>query len=422
MSMAPERPLELPAALARATAVLRAADKDAEQRINLVPSEARMSPLARRPLGTDLYFRYFFNEQADPLFWQFRGGQETGHLEHDLAIPALRRLSGASHVNIRPLSGLNAMLLVISALGGEIGSSIVCVDPRSGGHFATASLIRRLGRRPIAIAVRDGRVDGDELAAALAGHDVPLVYLDLQNALVELDVASAAALVAHHSPATRLHVDASHALGLVLGRAHANPIDAGADSFGGSTHKSFPGPQKGAVFTRDATIAAQLKEAQFDLISSHHFAETIALGLAAAEFEVFGESYARQVIDNARVLARSLRDHGFDVAGGGPELTDTHQVWMRHGSIESVTRLAERLAAAGIAANVQDDLPGQRGAAFRLGVNETTFEGAGVEAMRTIADAFAQARNGVLRISAAEIRSTFEAPCHHPEPALARHA
>jgi glycine hydroxymethyltransferase len=422
MSTAPDRQPEMPAALAQAMAVLRAADSNAAQRINLVPSEARMSPLARQPLSTDLYFRYFFNEQADPLFWQFRGGQETGHLEHELAIPALRRLSGATHVNIRPLSGLNAMLLVISALGGEIGSSIVCLDPRSGGHFATESLIRRLGRHPIAIAVREGRVDEDALAVALTRDDVPLVYLDLQNTLTELDVAGAAAVIARHSPGTRLHYDASHTLGLVLGRAHTNPLDAGADSFGGSTHKSFPGPQKGIVLTRDPTIAARLKEAQFDLISSHHFAETIALGLAAAEFEVFGQHYARQVVDNARVLARCLSNHGFEVASGGSEMTDTHQVWMQHGSVESVTRLADRLAAAGIAANVQDDLPGQRGPAFRLGVNETTFEGASVEAMRTIADAFAHARDGAVPISAAEIRQMFGAPYHFSESALARNA
>ena len=65
----------MPAALGRAVKLLEATEKRSRGRINLVPSEARMSPLARRPLGSDLYFRYFFNERADPFFWQFRGGQ-----------------------------------------------------------------------------------------------------------------------------------------------------------------------------------------------------------------------------------------------------------------------------------------------------------------------------------------------------------
>lgn len=423
MSTPPADRLQIPPALAQAVALLATAVERSDQRINLVPSEARMSPLARRPLGTDLYFRYFFNEQADPLFWQFRGGQEIGHLERDLAVSALGRLAAAPHVNVRPLSGLSAMLLTISALGGPAGSTVICLDPDAGGHFATASVIRRLGRRPVAIGVRDGKVDRDGLAAALrAGDGASLVYLDLQNTLAELDVAVAAAVLAEHSPATHLHVDTSHTLGLVLGQAHANPLDAGADSFGGSTHKSFPGPQKGALFCRDTVIAKQFQEAQFDLISSHHFAETLALGLAAAEFEIFGEPYARQVVENAQALARSLREHGFEVAGCGSELTATHQVWISHGSLAAVTRLGDRLAAAGIAANVQDDLPGLRGAAFRLGVNETTFEGAGEDAMELIAAAFAQARDGAVRISAGEVRETFGAPFHFPESALPGHA
>ncbi len=371
-----------------------------------------MSPLAREPLATDLYFRYFFNEHADRLFWQFRGGQQVGHLEQGLAVPALRRLSGAAHVNIRPLSGLNAMLLVISALGGAIGSRVVCISHASGGHFATASLIGRLGRRAVPVDVRDGRVDLHQLAQALSDDEIPLVYLDLQNTLVELDVAAVADVVARMSPKTRLHVDSSHTLGLVLGRAHRVPLAEGAHSFGGSTHKSFPGPQKGVIFTNDELIASQLQSAQFDLVSSHHFAESLALGLAAAEFETFGESYAQQVITNARALARGLKSQDFDVSGAEPSLTETHQIWITCGSVEDVTRIGDRLMAAGIAANVQDDLPGIPGPVFRLGVNEATFEGAGTDAMELIAEAFTQARGGEPRLSAADVRSSYGPPFH----------
>lgn len=404
--------------LRSAVALLREAASAAESRINLVPSEARMSPLARAPLASDLYSRYFFNEHADPDFWQFRGGQHVGHLEHELTIPALRRLSGAAHVNIRPLSGLNAMLLIVSALGGPIGSRVVCISNATGGHPATTSLIGRLGRVAVPVSVRHGRVDDDELQSALAAGDVSLVYLDLQNTLVELDVRSVRNVVADVSPQTLLHADSSHTLGLILGGVHATPLSAGADSFGGSTHKSFPGPQKGAVFTDDESIANKLRSAQFDLVSSHHFAETLALGLAAAEFEVFGAEYAKAVILNAQTLARGLAKRGFEVAGNPPRFTRTHQVWMTVGDIARVTRIGERLFRAGIAANVQDDLPGLPGAVFRLGVNESTFEGAGPETMEVIADAFGEAVAGEVRTSAAEIRSTFGRPFYFEASAL----
>jgi glycine hydroxymethyltransferase len=74
---------------------LQHADERGSRALNLVPSENRMSPLARLPLGTDFYHRYFFNGQLDPGFWEFRGGEEIAGIEVDTARYSLSRLSGA---------------------------------------------------------------------------------------------------------------------------------------------------------------------------------------------------------------------------------------------------------------------------------------------------------------------------------------
>jgi glycine hydroxymethyltransferase len=244
------------------------------------------------------------------------------------------------------------------------------------------------------VPVERGEVDTDVLAAALTGSDVALVYLDLQNSRHLLDVGAAAACVRRHSPGTALHVDCSHTLGLVLGGAVPNPLDLGADSMGGSTHKSFPGPHKGVLFTRSEEVRARLESAQFVLVSSHHFAETLALGIAAREFEHFGPGYAQQVVANARRLGTALLERGFDVAGAGDVITDNHQVWVHVGDADVTNELSGRLAAGGIRVNVQVDMPGLPGPALRLGANETTFEGATEPSMELLADAFAYARDG----------------------------
>ena len=397
--------------LTRAHAMSRSA-------INLVPSETRLSPLASVPLRSDFYNRYFFNESLDPTFWQFRGGQPVCHFETDVAIPSLRRLADADHVNLRPISGMSAMLVAMAGLGGQPGRTVVSISQRSGGHYATAMVAQRLGFESVTIPVERGVVDPACLRDALELHRPALVYLDLQNSRHVLDVAPVVAAIAKWSPETLLHVDCSHTLGLVLGHALPNPLDLGADTMGGSTHKTFPGPHKGVLFTRRTDLNERLHEAQFSLLSSHHFAETIALGLAAVEFEHFGAEYARRVISNAQVFEAALAAVGFDVVDDGDGPTRTHQVWARAGDAEHTDVLAETLYHAGIRVNIQVDLPGADGPVLRLGVNEVTFEGAGPAAMELLANAFVCARDrqiGGLICRVSEIRAAMDRPCYFVE-------
>jgi glycine hydroxymethyltransferase len=389
------------------------ANAQSQLAINLVPSETRMPAYAHQLLSYDFYNRYFFNDQRRPDFWEFRGGQSIADIEREIIIPAFRRLSQAKYVNIRPISGLNTSLVTISAYTQQHpGGTVVSIDPAYGGHFAMGGLISRLGLESKQIEASGGQVNLSELHTALVDHDVSLVYVDLQNTLHHLQIREIATLIKEHSPSTILHVDASHIMGLVLGKAHQNPLVEGADSFGGSTHKSFPGPQKGIVFTNEESLAASLEQAQFDLISSHHFAETIALGIIALEFERFGETYANAMIENARVLAQQLQYEGFDIQGVPPTFTDTHQIWFNAGDLEETNTLSQRLFDVGIRANFQQRLPNLPMPSFRLGTNEVTLEGATSHSMQLIAKAFGCARDGEVpqEFSASAIRETFTFP------------
>jgi glycine hydroxymethyltransferase len=410
--MDPGPPDRLRIALMRSS--LAQADAVSRTAINLVPSEARLSPLAAGALRSDFYHRYFFNDQLDPTFWQFRGGQPACQFETDVALPSLRRLGTARHVNLRPISGMSAMLVVMAGLGGPPGHTVVSLSQETGGHYATASVARRLGFASVTVAIHRGVVDQAVLHDALSRHQPSLVYLDLQNSRHVLDIAAVAAAIAETSPRTLLHADCSHTLGLVLGRALPNPLDLGADTFGGSTHKTFPGPHKGVLMTRRDDLAERLREAQFTLLSSHHFAETIALGLAAVEFEHFGTDYARRVIANAQQFEAALAAAGFDVATDGTA-TQTHQVWVRIGDAEQTDVLARTLYQAGIRVNIQVDLPGLPGPVLRLGVNEFTFTGAGPAAVHHLATAFHRARDrdmpGLTR-AAADVRAALDQPCY----------
>ncbi|GAA1935303.1 hypothetical protein [Kitasatospora viridis] len=376
----------------------RAQEEAADGAVNLVPSENRLSPLARLPLATDYYNRYFFNDALSPGFWQFRGGQAVAEIETDLAVGGLSRLARAPYVNERPISGLSAMMMALAGLGGQPGATVVSVDAASGGHYATADLARRLGFSSATVPVIRGRVDEHRLGQLLRELAPELVYLDLQNSRHELDVARVSELIAAHSPQTLLHVDCSHTMGLILAGALGNPLDAGADTMGGSTHKSFPGPHKGVLFTRDPELHRRLKDAQFTMLSSHHFAETLALGLAAAEFEHFGPAYAQQVLANARLFGKLLTADGFDVAADEDgHITSTHQLWVRIGDAERTDAFSQALYEHGIRVNVQVDLPGLPGPVLRLGINELTFVGGREPAVHALAREFTDARAGLRR-------------------------
>jgi glycine/serine hydroxymethyltransferase len=383
--------------------------------VNLVPSENRPSPLARSVMGLDFANRYFFNETLAEDFWHYRGGEGVGDVETVVTKPALSRLAAADHVNVRPVSGMSAMTIALLGLAERPGSAVVCVDESTGGHYATRSLIERLGRVAVPVRVDRGRVNRDDLRRALLEHDVALVYVDLQNSLWELDVAGVVAEVREHRETARVHVDCSHTMGLVLGGAHRNPLDQGADSMGGSTHKSFPGPHKGVLMTRDARVAEQLQRAQFHLISTHHFAHTLALGLAAAEFEHFGAEYAHQVVTNARALGKALGEKGFDVVSHGDGVTDTHQVWLRFDDPAEPQRISTDLASAGVRVNVLPGLPGVPATAMRLGLGELTFAGARENAVWHLADAFVHARAGKPDVATAvrhEVSELLGTPFH----------
>lgn len=368
---------DAPIGIEEALSLIVAHEQQAARSLNMIPSENMLPPLARLPLLSDLYSRYFFNDAQDPGDWRFPAARDAADLETRLTIPLLQQLARASHVNVRPLSGLSAMTLVLAALGGPPGSPVALLDPGLGGHYATATLAARLGLRPALVTGPSPHVaDLDQVGDVLRRYRPPLLYLDQSHGLAPFDLAAIVNVARQTSPETRVHADVSHWMGLTLGGALPNPLDAGADSFGGSTHKTLPGPQKGIIATRDDEVARLLRVAQPHVISSHHYGATCALGLALALFAERCPGYPRSIIANARALGACLADHCLPPEGATFGYSKGHQLWLRtapHGIPAAAA--AGRLHDAGILVNFLDDLPGIPEPALRIGVNELTWLG-----------------------------------------------
>src|SRR5690349_6191498 len=103
----------------------------AEEAIHLTASENVLSPLARLPFGMDLHARYFLDDLRLFGTWCFPAGAEPGAIEQEILTPVLAELAGASHVNVRPISGINCMTIALAALTSP-GQTLLSVPVASG--------------------------------------------------------------------------------------------------------------------------------------------------------------------------------------------------------------------------------------------------------------------------------------------------
>jgi glycine hydroxymethyltransferase len=119
-----------------------------------------------------------------------------------------------------------------------------------------------------------------------------------------------------------LMVDMAHFAGLVAGGVHPSPIPH-AHVTTTTTHKSLRGPRGGMILCNDEAIAKKINSAVFPGLQGGPLmhviaAKAVALGEALRpDFKI----YAKNVVENAKALAETLRANGFEIVSGG---TDTH--------------------------------------------------------------------------------------------------
>ena len=126
----------------------------------------------------------------------------------------------------------------------------------------------------------------------------------------------------------QLIYDAAHVLGLIAGHQFQDPLAEGATIVTASTHKTFFGSQRGVILSNvDDEEWRKIDKGAFPGSSSNHHLETlVALAVSTYEMLEFGADYARQVVANAKHLARKLFDLGFKVQGEQFGFTESHQV------------------------------------------------------------------------------------------------
>ena len=361
----------------------------------MIASENILSPMVRKACDSDLHGRY---AEGLPGKRYYQGCGDFDDIEQ-IGIDSAKRVFNCNFANIQSTSGTNSNMGALKALT-KPGDKITAVSTADGGHISHA----RMG----AVGVRgldlftypwdEDRMEPDvDASCALIREVKPQITLVGQSVFLFPTPLKELADAAHEVGSTVMY-DGAHVLGLIAGGVFQDPLREGADIMTGSSHKTFPGPQGGFLLSssEDASFHRRLNNAMFPgVCSSYHLHHVAGKVVALAEFEAFGQAYATDIVRNAKAFAESLAAEGFDVLAESRGYTASHQVLTRHGDTDSGAGAvaARRLEDAGIITNM-NMLPGDTKAmspsGLRLGVQELTRVGMGVNEMAEVASLYAR--------------------------------
>jgi glycine hydroxymethyltransferase len=254
---------------------------------------------------------------------RYYGGCQYVDIAERLAIERATRLFGCRFANVQPHSGASANVAAFMALM-QPGDTFLGLNLAAGGHLTHGSPVNMSGKwfRPVPYGVRrdDHRIDMDEVGK-LAREHRPKVIVAGGSAYPRIIDFRRFREIADEVGAY-LVVDMAHFAGLVAGGAHPSPFPH-AHVVTSTTHKTLRGPRAGFILTDDEELARKINSAVFPGLQGGPLMHVIA-----AKAVAFGEAlrpsfkvYARNVVENAKALAETLKSRAFDIVSGG---TDTH--------------------------------------------------------------------------------------------------
>ena len=254
---------------------------------------------------------------------RYYGGCEFVDIAEELAIQRACKLFDCAFANVQPHSGAQANQAVFFALL-QPGDTFMGLNLNAGGHLTHGSPVNQSGKwfKPVSYTVRpdDQRIDMDEVEKLAHQHRPKLIiaggsayprFWDFERFRKIADAVGA-----------YFFVDMAHFAGLVAGGAHPSPLPH-AHVVTTTTHKTLRGPRGGLILSKDEEIGKKINSAVFPGLQGGPLMHVIAAKAVSFQEALQPEfkTYAKQVVENAKVLAAKMVERGFAVTTGG---TDNH--------------------------------------------------------------------------------------------------
>ncbi|HDR7354289.1 TPA: serine hydroxymethyltransferase [Bacillus wiedmannii] len=356
-----------------------------QKHIELIASENFVSLAVLEAMGTVLTNKYAEGYPGK----RYYGGCEHIDIVENLAIERAKQLFGADHANVQPHSGAQANMAVYSACL-KPGDTVLGMDLSHGGHLTHGSPVNSSGVLynfiSYGVNKRNFNIDYDEVRTLALKHQPKMMVIGASaySRMIDFERLSSIAKEVN----AFFMADIAHIAGLVATGMHPSPVPY-ADFVTTTTHKTLRGPRGGIILCRK-DWAAKVDKSVFPGIQGGP-----AMHMIAAKAVAFNEAlqpefkkYISNTIKNAKVLAKELRELGFNVLTGG---TDNHLLLINLCNMNLTGKEAQiLLEEVGITVN-KNSIPFDKKGPFitsgiRLGTPAVTTQGMGQLEMVKIAE------------------------------------
>jgi glycine hydroxymethyltransferase len=364
--------------------IMKAEEERQELQLQMIASENYASRAVMEAQGSVMTNKY---SEGYPGRRYYQGVKLYDEVEN-LAIDRAKKLFKAEHANVQPSSGSQANMAVYFALL-QPGDTILGMDLACGGHLTHGLKYNFSGRFFNAVGYPVDRqtfkIDMAQVRALALKHKPKMIIAGASAYPRTLDFKAFRAIA--DEVGALLWVDMAHIAGLVAAGVHPSPFPH-ADVVTTTTHKTLRGPRGGLILCK-AEFAKKMDSWIFPGIQGGplmHAVAAKAVAFAEALTPEF-KAYQRQVIKNAKALAKALAQRGYSLTTGG---TDNHLmlVDLRPQGITG-RDAANALEAAGMVLNKNgvpfDEQPPTITSGIRLGTPGITTRGLNEKHMDQVA-------------------------------------
>ncbi len=352
--------------------------------VELIASENYVSPAVLAAAGSVLTNKYAEGYPGK----RYYGGCEWIDVVERLAIERAKKLFGAEHANVQPHSGTQANLAAYFALM-EPGDTALAMKLDHGGHLSHGFRLSATGKFynfvHYSVNRETERLDYEDIYRLADQHKPKVIVVGASAYPRWFDFPRLREIA--DAVGAYLLFDMAHVAGLIAAGVHPDPVPY-CDVVTSTTHKTLRGTRGGFILCK-AELAERIDKAVFPAMQGGPLEHIIA-----AKAVTFGEAlkpefkaYAKQIVENAKVLGEELTKYGVRLVSGG---TDNHLLLCDLTPLGVTGKKAEKtLDRAGIHTNKNmipyDPRPPLVASGIRLGTPAVTTRGMGTEEMKQIA-------------------------------------
>ena len=302
-------------------AVLSGEFRRQQEQIELIASENIVSRAVLETQGSVLTNKYAEGYPGK----RYYGGCEHVDVVENLAIERLKKLFDCDYANVQPHSGAQANAAVFHALVSP-GDTVMGMNLAQGGHLTHGHPANFSGKHykivPYGLDPETGLVNYDELEKLALEHK-PKMLIGGFSAYSRIKDWKRMREIADQVGAW-FWVDMAHVAGLVAAGEYPSPLPH-AHVVTSTTHKTLRGPRGGIILCKGQPedFTRKFQSAVFPGIQGGPLMHVIAAKAVAFKeaLEPGFKTYQKQVVANARAMAKVFLERGYKVVSGG---TDDH--------------------------------------------------------------------------------------------------